>query len=150
VLTTVDWIGNEAMTNPEILEDASVAAFLQNANFVSVGSYLGTATPLVDRFVASFTERFDNPPGPFTNYAFDAANIAMLSMLVGGNDGVAVKSILPFISGHYVGTSVQGLLDENGDQAIAYYSVYQVNADATDFDDIGIYDGSADSLELND
>jgi len=150
VLTTVDWIGNEAMTNPEILEDASVAAFLQNANFVSVGSYLGTATPLVDRFVASFTERFDNPPGPFTNYAFDAANIAMLSMLVGGNDGTAVKSILPFISGHYVGTSVQGLLDENGDQAIAYYSVYQVNADATDFDDIGIYDGSADSLELND
>lgn len=150
VLTTVDWIGNEAMTTPEILEDAGVAAFLQNANFVSVGSYLGTATPLVDRFVTSFTERFDNPPGPFTNYAFDAANIAMLSMLVGGNDGTAVKSILPFISGHYVGTSVQGLLDENGDQAIAYYSVYQVNADATDFDDIGIYDGSADSLELND
>ena len=150
ILSEVDWIGNEAMTTPDILEDASVASFLQNANFVSVGSYSGTKTPLVDRFVASFTERYENPPGPFTNYAFDAANIAMLSMLVAGNDGAAVKSILPFISGHYIGTSVQGLLDENGDQAIAYYSVYQVNADRSDFDAIGIYNGSADSLELND
>jgi ABC-type branched-subunit amino acid transport system substrate-binding protein len=150
ILSEVDWIGNEAMTAPDILEDASVASFLQNANFVSVGSYSGTKTPLVDRFVASFTERYENPPGPFTNYAFDAANIAMLSMLVAGNDGAAVKSILPFISGHYIGTSVQGLLDENGDQAIAYYSVKQVNADGTDFDSIGIYNGSADSLELDD
>ena len=150
ILSEVDWIGNEAMTTPDILEDASVASFLQNANFISVGSYSGTKTPLVDRFVASFTERYENPPGPFTNYAFDAANIAMLSMLVAGNDGAAVKSILPFISGHYIGTSVQGLLDENGDQAIAYYSVYQVNADRSDFDAIGIYNGSADSLELND
>lgn len=150
ILSTVDWIGNEAMTTPDILEDASVASFLQNANFVSVGSYTGTKTPLVDRFVASFTERYENPPGPFTNYAFDAANIAMLSMLVAGNDGAAVKSILPFISGHYIGTSVQGLLDENGDQAIAYYSVKQVNAAGTDFDSIGIYNGSADSLELDD
>ena len=150
ILSEVDWIGNEAMTAPDILEDASVASFLQNANFISVGSYTGTKTPLVDRFVASFTERFQNPPGPFTNYAFDAANIAMLSMLVAGNDGAAVKSILPFISGHYIGTSVQGLLDDNGDQAIAYYSVYQVNADRSDFDAIGIYNGSADSLELND
>ena len=150
ILSEVDWIGNEAMTAPDILEDASVASFLQNANFVSVGSYSGTRTPLVDRFVASFTERYENPPGPFTNYAFDAANIAMLSMLVAGNDGVAVKSILPFISGHYIGTSVQGLLDDNGDQAIAYYSVYQVNAERSDFDAIGIYNGSTDSLELND
>ena len=150
ILSEVDWIGNEAMTTPDILEDASVASFLQNANFISVGSYSGTKTPLVDRFVASFTERYENPPGPFTNYAFDAANIAMLSMLVAGNDGAAVKSILPFISGHYIGTSVQGLLDDNGDQAIAYYSVYQVNADRSDFDAIGIYNGSADSLELND
>ena len=149
ILSEVDWIGNEAMTAPDILEDASVASFLQNANFVSVGSYTGTRTPLVDRFVASFTERFENPPGPFTNYAFDAANIAMLSMLVAGNDGAAVKSILPFISGHYIGTSVQGLLDDNGDQAIAYYSVKQVNADRSDFDSIGIYNGSTDSLELN-
>ena len=73
ILSEVDWIGNEAMTAPDILEDASVASFLQNANFVSVGSYSGTKTPLVDRFVASFTERYENPPGPFTNYAFDAA-----------------------------------------------------------------------------
>lgn len=149
LLGTVDWIGNEAMTTPDLLEDAGVTAFLKNANFVTVGAY-STETPLAGRFVASFTEHFDNPPGPFTNYAFDAANIAMLSMLVAGNDGAAVKSILPFISGHYIGTTVQGLLDDNGDQAIAWYSIYQVNADGSDFEAVGVYNGSADTLEMSD
>ncbi|MCY4524982.1 MAG: ABC transporter substrate-binding protein, partial [Anaerolineaceae bacterium] len=100
LLGTVDWIGDEDMTSAELLEDASVAAFLQNANFVTVGAY-STETPLSARFAESFTEHFGDPPGPFTNYAFDAANIAMLSILAAGNDGAAVKSILPFISGHY-------------------------------------------------
>ena len=148
VLGTVDWIGNEAVTTPELLEDSSVATFLQDANFVTVGAYT-TETPLASRFTASFTEHFENPPGPFTNYAFDAANIAMLSMLAAGNDGAAVKSMLPFISGHYIGTTVQGLLDDNGDQAIAWYSIYQVNAEGTDFEAVGLYNGSADSLELD-
>lgn len=148
VLGTVDWIGNEAMTTPDLLEDSSVAAFLQDANFVTVGAY-STETPLASRFVASFTEHFGSPPGPFTNYAFDAANIAMLSMLAAGNDGAAVKSMLPFISGHYIGTTVQGLLDDNGDQAIAWYSIYRVNAAGTDFEAVGLYNGSADSLELD-
>ncbi|MCY3906637.1 MAG: ABC transporter substrate-binding protein [Anaerolineaceae bacterium] len=148
LLGTVDWIGNEAMTAPELLEDASVSAFLQNADFVTVGAY-STETPLAARFTKSFTEHFGNPPGPFTNYAFDAANIAMLSILAAGNDGAAVKSMLPFISGHYIGTTVQGLLDDNGDQAIAWYSIYQINADGNDFESVGLYNGSADSLELD-
>ena len=148
LLGTVDWIGNEAMTAPELLEDASVVAFLQNADFVTVGAY-STETPLAARFAESFAEHFGNPPGPFTNYAFDAANIAMLSILAAGNDGAAVKSILPFISGHYIGTTVQGLLDDNGDQAIAWYSIYQINAEGNDFESVGLYNGSADSLELD-
>ena len=56
------------------------------------------STPLTPIFNADFVAMFDKDPGIFTNYAFDAANIAMLTMLAAGNDGAAVKSMLPFIS----------------------------------------------------
>ena len=88
--------------------------------------------------------------GPFTNYAFDAANIAMEAMLIAGNDGEAVKSILPFVSNHYIGTTVQAYLDENGDQAIASYGIYQIAEDGSDFVVIGTYDGSSGQITLND
>ena len=65
------------------------------------------STPLTPIFNADFVAMFDKEPGIFTNYAFDAANIAMLTMLAAGNDGAAVKSMLPFISNHYIGTAVQ-------------------------------------------
>ena len=35
-----------------------------------------------------------------------------------GNDGDAIKSLLPYVSNYYIGTSVQGYLDENGDAQI--------------------------------
>ena len=118
ILSTVEWMGIENLANADILEDPGHAELLQNSNFVSV-SFSGTSTPLGEIFVSDFVEAYGSEPGPFTNYASDAANISMLSMLAVGNDGDAVKSILPFISNHYIGTSVQAYLDENGDQAIA-------------------------------
>ena len=89
---------------------------------------------------------FDKDPGIFTNYAFDAANIAMLTMLAAGNDGAAVKSMLPFISNHYIGTAVQAFLDENGDQAIASYGIRRVAEDGSGFEVIGTYDGNSDTI----
>ncbi len=145
ILSTVEWMGIENLATAEILEDAGHASLLQNANFVSV-SFASTTTPLSQPFIDSFTEEFGSEPGPFTNYAFDAANIAMLTMLVAGNDGEAVKSMLPFVSNHYIGTAVQAYLDENGDQAVVVYGIYSVNDDATDFVEVGMYDGSSDTL----
>jgi branched-chain amino acid transport system substrate-binding protein len=147
VLSTTEWMGIENLANPELLADASFADFLRNANFISV-SFTDRGTPLAPGFVESFTEKFGAEPGPFTNYAFDAANIAMLSILIAGNDGEAVKEILPFVSNHYIGTSVQAYLDENGDQAIAFYGIYQVSPDAPEFALVGTYDGSTGELEM--
>ena len=81
--------------------------------------------------------------------AFDAANIAMLSMLAAGNDGAAVKSMLPFIANHYIGTAVQAFLDDNGDQAIASYGLYQVNDDLSAFGEVGAYNGNTDTITYN-
>ena len=148
VLSTVDWMGIENLANPEILADAGRAELLANANFVSV-SFADASTPLTQPFVDDFVAAYGGEPGPFTNYAYDAANIAMLTMLAVGNDGQAVKSMLPFVANHYIGTSVQAYLDDNGDQAIAVYGIYQVNEDMTGFEQVGTYNGSSDSLTFD-
>lgn len=145
VLTSVEWMGAENMANAEILEDAGHAEVLANANFVSV-SFSNASTPLTQIFIDDFVEAYGSEPGPFTNYAFDAANIAMLTMLATGNDGEAVKSMFPFVSNHYIGTAVQAYLDENGDQAIAVFGIYQVNEAGTDFEQVGTYDGGTGTL----
>lgn len=148
VLTTVEWMGIENLANPELLADAGQADFLRNANFISV-SFADTQAPLAQPFVDAFTAKFGSEPGPFTNYAFDAANISMLTILAAGNDGEAVRGMLPFVSNHYIGTAVQAYLDENGDQAIAFYGIYKVSPDEPDIVQVGTYDGSADMLELS-
>ena len=148
ILTTVQWMGNEAMTTLEMLEDPGHAQTLINANFVTV-SQSAASTPLTPIFNADFVAMFDKEPGIFTNYAFDAANIAMLTMLAAGNDGAAVKSMLPFISNHYIGTTVQAYLDDNGDQAIASYGIRKVSDDGTAFEVIGSYNGNTDTITYN-
>ena len=148
VLTSVEWMGVENLATADILQDSGHAAFLQAANFVSV-SFSDSQTPLSEPFITSFTEAFGSEPGPFTNYAFDAANIAMLSMLVAGNDGAKVKEMLPFVSNHYIGTTVQAYLDENGDQAVVSYGIYKIAEDGTDFALVGSYDGSSGEVDLN-
>lgn len=148
VMSDVEWMGVENLTNPEILSDAAFAEFLQSVNFVSVAA-ASSSTPLTQPFVEAFEAMHDKEPGPFTNYAYDAANIAMLTMLVAGNDGDAVKSMLPFVSNRYIGTAVQAYLDENGDQAVVNYGVYQLNDDASEFVVVGSYDGATGAVEFD-
>jgi branched-chain amino acid transport system substrate-binding protein len=148
VLSSAEWMGIENLVNPEILDEASYADFLRSANFISV-SVATTSTPLTQPFIDSFTEKYGTAPGPFTNYAFDAANIAMLAMLVAGNDGEAVKAVFPFVSSHYIGTAVQGYLDENGDQAIVNYGIYQVSPDEQAFVPVGSFDGASGQVTLD-
>lgn len=148
VLGTVDWMGAENLRSPEILADPDQAAFLTSVNFTSV-SAASVANPNTQPFIDAFTAKFGAEPGPFTNYAYDAANIAMLSVIFAGNDGAAVQEVVPFVANHYIGTQVQTYLDENGDQAIAVLTVYRVNEDGTDFVEIGTYDGSTGETELN-
>ena len=147
-LGSVDWLGIENLVNPDILADPAHAEFLAKVGLTSV-SFGDAQNPNTQPFVDAFTAKNGSEPGPFTNYAYDAANIAMLSMLSAGNDGKAVKSMLPFISNHYIGTAFQAYLDENGDQAIAYYTIFTVNPEGTEFVPIGDYDGQTDTVTLS-
>jgi len=148
VLGTVDWLGAENLVNPDILLDATHAKFLVDTHFTSV-SFASRSTPNTQAFVDAFQAKFGSEPGPFTNYAYDAANIAMLSMVAAGNSGEGVQKILPFIANHYIGTAVQTYLDANGDQAVVYYGIYQVAEDGSEFLEIGSFDGSTGEVTFN-
>ncbi len=147
-LAGVDWMGVENLVNPEILNDPAHAAFLAERNMTSV-SYADRANPNTQPFVDAFVEKFGAEPGPFTNYAYDSANVAMLSMLAAGNSGPGVQSILPYISTHYIGTSFQAHLDENGDQAVVYYGIFELNDEGTEFVQIGSFDGATGQVDFS-
>lgn len=146
-LQAVDWLGAENLVNEEILKDGEHAKFLGQTHFTVVTTN-ERQTPNSQPFKDTFQAKFSSEPGPFTNYAYDAANIAMLSILSAGNKGESVQKILPFIANHYIGTAVQTYLDANGDQAIAYYSIAQVKEDGSAFDTIGTFDGSTGEVTL--
>ena len=141
VLGSVDWLGIENLVNPDILEDANHAEFLASVGLTSV-SFADSPNPNTQPFLDAYMAKYGEEPGPFTNYAYDTANVAMLSMIFAGNDGVKIKAAVPFISSHYIGTQVQTHLDENGDQAIANYGIFQLNEDGSDFAQIGSYNGA--------
>ncbi len=147
-LTAVDWMGVENLATPDILADPAHADLLAAANFVSV-SFADSSTPNTQPFLDAFNAKYGQAPGPFTNYAYDAANVAMLSMLAAGNDGQAVKSMLPFVANHYIGTAVQTYLDANGDQAVVNYGIYTINEAKDAFEQIGSYDGSTGQVTFD-
>ena len=46
------------------------------------------------------------------------------------------------IANHYIGTSVQAHLDANGDQDVVFYGIFQLNAEGSEFTQIGTFDGA--------
>lgn len=141
----VDWLGVENLYVPDMLANKDEAAMLAAAHFTVV-SASSTANPNTQPFIKAYKAKFNKDPGPFTNYAYDAANIGMLAMIFAGNNGEAVQKVIPFIADHYIGTQVQTYLDANGDQAIATFSLYRVKADGSGFEAIGTYDGSSNTV----
>ncbi len=63
VLSAVDWIGVENLSNPEILADPAHAELLKSANFVSV-SFAESSTPNTQPFVDAFTAKYGCGPRP--------------------------------------------------------------------------------------
>jgi branched-chain amino acid transport system substrate-binding protein len=145
-LGTVDWLGVENLRDKGLLK-GDAGTFLAKTNFTAV-SFVGTQNPNTKPYLDAYKAKFGHDSGPFTNYAYDAANIAMLSILVAGDDGQAIQKVVPFVADHYIGTEVQSYLDANGDQAIASYGIYQVKKDGSDFDQIGSFDSTSSKVTL--
>ena len=95
-------------------------------------------------------KRLGREPTIYAYDAYDSVWVVALSLaVVGEYDAMKVKEILPKIADIYIGASGDIFLDENGDLAIADYSLWRpVETDGSvEWKEVGIYRASADKIE---
>lgn len=129
VLAQVQWFGPDSMKRNTFLPpDApqEVADFLMSVNFIVTSPSIAR-NPVTVHFEQAYEQKYGEKPTPYAYYAYDAAWVAMLSIVAAGQyDGEAVKNILPEIAFRYIGATGHKALDENGDAAFAAYDLSKV------------------------
>lgn len=153
VLSSVEWFGVENLKSPNLLPPKvpkEIGDFLVNTKF-TVTSFYTPGNPLTPSFKENFIKRYGREPLPYSDGAYDAAYIAAWSILIAGQyDGEAIRKVVPTVASRFIGVTVQTYLDENGDQAIAYFGLYraEVARDTYSWVLIGHYDGSTDKVTI--
>jgi len=133
ILAEVRWFGPDSMKRKTFLENPEVVKFMVNVDFT--GTFPSIArNPVTQHFEEAYKNKYGEDPTPYAYYAYDAAWVAMLSIVAAGKyDGEAVKQILPQIAFRYIGATGHKVLNENGDAALADYGIWKVvqQADGT-------------------
>jgi len=154
VLSSVEWFGIDNLKSPNLLPPKvpkEAGDFLVNTKF-TVTSFYTPGNPLTPSFKENFVKKYGREPLPYSDGAYDAAYIAAWSILIAGKyDGEAIKKVVPVVANHFIGVTVQTYLDENGDQAIAYFGLYRPEIVDGNYEWvlIGHYDGSADKVVIS-
>ncbi len=156
VLSEVRWFGNDAVKRPTFLPPESkeeIAEFQRKVRILGTAPAVGPEdNPLVKSFVERYKERFGEEPSLYSYYAYDAAMVAMLTVLAAGEyNGETFKELLPWVAMHYYGVTGWKLLDEYGDSAAPLYDIWTVvkQPDGTwAFKVVGLYDGATGSIKF--
>ena len=151
VLRKVRWFGPDSMARNTFLEKPEVAQFMVDVKFLGTKPAIAR-NPVTKKFEEAYQAKYGEKPTPYAYYAYDAAWLAMLSVLTAGKyDGAAIKAVLPEVGAHYIGASGQKVFDKNGDCAIADYTLWTVVK--TDgkytFKDVGVWHGATKTLEMS-
>ena len=129
VLGKVRWFGPDSMKRNTFLPpDApkEIADFLMSVNFLVTTPSIAR-NPVTEHFEQAYQQKYGESPTPYAYYAYDAAWVAMLSVVAAGKyDGEAVKQILPQVAFRYMGATGHKVLDQNGDAAFAAYDLSTV------------------------
>ncbi len=148
-LGKVRWYGIESLADRTLLT-SSVGAFMAQVSLtIAVPQVLNS--PQFTYFNATYTAKYGTPPTPYSNYFYDNAWIAMLSILAAGsNTGQQIISVLPLVATHFFGSSSTGIWLINHDQSIAFYDVLKCvsQAGTNTFVKIGSYNGGTNQLTL--
>ncbi|MCE4600412.1 MAG: ABC transporter substrate-binding protein [Desulfurococcales archaeon] len=149
VLGKVQWFGPDSMGRKTFLETPEIAEFL-----AKVKIYITTPAipdnPVKKHFEEAYKNKYGEAPTPYAYYAYDAAWVAMLSVLTAGQyDGQAIKAVLPTVAFHYMGATGHKILNENGDAAIADYAISTVvkTDSGYAFKQVGILRGATGTIE---
>jgi len=154
VLSEVRWFGNDAVKRPTFLPpDAKeeIAEFQLTVKLIGTAPARGPEdNPVVKRFIENYVDRFGEKPSLYSYYSYDAAMVAMLTVLSAGvYSGEVFKQILPSVAMKYFGVTGWKLLDEYGDSASPVYDIWTVvkKPDGTwDFETVGFYDGATGAI----
>ncbi|HZW58511.1 MAG TPA: ABC transporter substrate-binding protein [Nitrososphaerales archaeon] len=151
-LGKVRWFGIEALNDQLLLNDSTVGPFMNKVNLTITTLYT-PGSPQGQAFLSNYQAVYGAPPEPFTNYAYDVAWIALLSIAAAGTtNGQALLSIVPVVANHYFGSSgTPTYLDKNGDQSIGFFAIDLCVKNATQFqfNQIGLYDGSSNTVSFS-
>jgi len=149
VLGKVQWFGPDSMARKTFLEEPEIAEFLAKVHILITSPAIAT-NPVTKHFEELYQQKYGEKPTTYAYYAYDAAWIAMLSVLVAGKyDGQAIKTVLPVVAFHFMGATGHKVLDKNGDAAIADYAVSTVvkTPSGYAFKQVGILRGSTGKVE---
>ncbi len=150
VLGKVKWFGPDSLGRKTFVEVPEVASFLAKVKIYITKPAIAK-NPVTKHFEEAYEKKYGEKPTPYAYYAYDAAWIAMLSVLTAGKyDGKAIKTVLPTVAFHFMGATGHKILDKNGDAAIADYTISTIvkNPDGTySFKDIGIWRGAQHNVE---
>ncbi len=150
VLQQVRWFGPDSMARKTFLENKEIAEFLVKVKFLGTKPAIAR-NPVTEHFEKLYREKYGEDPTFYAYYAYDAAWIAMLSVLNAGKyDGKAIKEVLPTVAFHFMGATGHKVLDENGDAAIADYNLWTIvktPQGTYEFKDVGIWYSSTKTIE---
>jgi len=150
VLAKVRWFGPDSMARKTFLENEKAASFLVKVKFLGTKPAIAR-NPVTKHFEEAYKKKYGESPTPYAYYSYDAAWLAMLSILAAGKyDGEAVKAVLPTIGMHFMGATGQKMFDKNGDAALADYTLWTVKATPEgkyEFKDVGVWHGATGTLE---
>ncbi len=149
VLGKVQWFGPDSMARKTFLESPKIAEFLAKVHILITSPAI-PKNPVTKHFEEAYQKKYGEKPTPYAYYAYDAAWLAMLSVLVAGKyDGQAIKTVLPVVAFHFMGATGHKMLDKNGDAAIADYAISTVvkTPSGYAFKQIGVLKGSTGKVE---
>jgi branched-chain amino acid transport system substrate-binding protein len=135
-LSSVRWFGSETLRRTAFFPPAApapIADFIVQRNLT--GFFPSPArNPIVIQFEADYNAAFGRAPSPYAYYSYDAAMLAMLSVLRAGKyDGLAIRTMLPLVGETYIGASGHKIFDQYGDYAAADYRLWNATFDGTNY-----------------
>ncbi|RLG42159.1 MAG: hypothetical protein DRO05_02015 [Thermoproteota archaeon] len=152
-LASVRWFGTDGTVMlPDLVdleEHPKATEFALKTNFTST-MFKVPMTRAYKHVHDEIVKRLGREPTIYAYDAYDSVWIVTLALsIVNEYDAMKVKEILPKVADIYIGASGDIVLNENGDLAIADYSLWRpVRTDDTvEWKEVGVYYATLDEIE---
>lgn len=153
ILSEIKWFGTDGTVMLSDIADLTghptETQFALDTKFTST-MYRIPETQKFDYVKEEIVEKLGREPTIYAYGAYDSVWVVALALAnVNKYDAMKVKEILPQVASSYIGASGNIVLNENGDLAVADYTLWRpVKTDSTvEWTEVGVYYYATDSVE---